>query len=70
MYNGQESEANIILAENLEALSAVNESSKQPETCYNTITTCKGKSVLYCEDCQWLDNSDSSLFSGTDSCNP
>ena len=41
----------------------------EPETCYNTVTTKKGSTILYCGGCVYVDGTDAP-FSGTDKCNP
>ena len=64
------SDSDLLLMENVEALSNVEEESKQPETCYNTVTTKKGVDVLYCSGCLYLLDSTPTFLSGTDKCNP
>ena len=64
------SDSDLLLAENVEALSNVEEENKQVVTCYNTVTTKDGSDVYYCSGCTWLENSTYTFYSGTDKCNP
>lgn len=62
-------ESDQLLAENVEALSNGGDP-KQPETCYKSVTECKGQGLFYCSGCVWLDDTDNYWWSSTDKCNP
>jgi hypothetical protein len=55
-YNAaNQSEADMLLSENVEALSSGVDGGKQPVDCYNSITTHKASQVRFCGDCSWHD---------------
>ena len=64
------SDSELLLMENVEALSNVEEESEQPVTCYNTVTKCDGVGVWYCSGCLYLPNSTKVFYSSSDKCNP
>lgn len=59
-----QSETNMLLAENVEALASGDPGGK---TCYNTITTKDGCMVLYCQTCAYVPGTNA-WNSGTGSC--
>ena len=64
-------ESDALLVQNVEALSSGVDGADgtEPETGYNTVTTKKGSTILYCGGCVYVDGTDAPL-SGTDKCNP
>ncbi len=52
----------------IEVLSTDDDPGTDDGTCYNSITTAKGKWVRYCGDCTIV-NGEPSFFSGTGKCN-
>ena len=64
-FTPQLSEADILLNENIEALTNGEETSQM--TCYNTITSKDGSMVRYCQTCTYIPGTES-WFSLADTC--